>query len=55
VKLQRKKNSLEIIHSDISGPYNLSINIEKYFHTMMDEFTRKVWILALKLKAEAPE
>ena len=54
-KTPKATKILEIIHSDISGPYNSSINNKKYFITFMDEFSRKVWIYTLKSKAEAPE
>jgi len=54
-KTSKAKELLEIIHSDISGSYNLSINNKKYFLTMKDKFSRKIWIFTLKSKAEAPD
>jgi len=54
-KTSKATKIFEIIHSDISGPYNSSINNKKYFVTFMDEFSRKVWIYTLKSNAEAPE
>jgi len=45
----------EVIHSDISGPYNSSINDKKYFITFLDEYSWKVWLFTLKSKAEAPD
>ena len=51
----KAKEKLEIIHSDISGPVNPSIDNKKYFITFMDEFSRKVWIFTLKSKSEAPD
>ena len=51
----KAKELIEIIHSDISGLYDLSINNKKYFLTMLDEFSRKVRIFTLQSKAEAPD
>jgi len=51
----KAKEKLEVIHSDISGPVNPSIDNKKYFITFMDEFSRKVWIFTLKSKSEAPD
>ena len=49
-KTPKATKILEIIHSDILGPYNSFINNKKYFIAFMDEFSRKVWYLHLKFK-----
>jgi len=46
---------LKVIHSNISKPYNSSINDKKYFITFLDEYSWKVRLFTLKSKAEAPD
>lgn len=46
-------NLLEIIHSDIAGPFETrSLGGAKYFLTFIDDFSRKVFIYFLKEKSE---
>jgi len=54
-KVPESKQLLETIYSDISGPYNSSINGKKYFMTILDEYSRKLWIFTLKSKVQAPD
>lgn len=49
----RAKNILDIIHSDLCGPFqNLSIGKARYFLTFIDDHTRKVFVYFLKRKNE---
>lgn len=48
------KNPLDYIHSDLWGPSQIeSIGGGKYFLTIMDDFSRKVWVSILKEKSQA--
>jgi transposase InsO family protein len=44
---------LELIHTDISGPYTLSLNKKRYFISFIDDYTRFIWIYAIAAKSEA--
>jgi len=46
---------LEVIHSDISGPFNVSLENKRYFMAMVDEYTRKLWIFPLEKRSQAPD
>ncbi|KAH9648136.1 hypothetical protein KPL70_025471 [Citrus sinensis] len=48
------KHSLDYIHSDLWGPSQvLSHGGARYFMTLIDDYTRKVWVYVLKQKGEA--
>ena len=49
----KAKDILEVIHSDIVGPINESLNNKRYILTFIDEYTRKCWIFTLKEKSDA--
>jgi hypothetical protein len=50
------KTALEVIHSHISGPFDIpTIGGSKYFITFVDEHTRMLWLYIIKLKSEALE
>ena len=52
----RATKPLELVHSDVCGPMKtLSIGGARYFLTFIDDFTRKVWVYALKTKNEVLE
>ena len=49
----RAKFSLELVHTNVCGPMNISsIGGNKYFLTFIDDFSRKTWIYLLKSKDE---
>ena len=53
-KLNKAKEPLEIIHSDIAGPINIGGEIEdKYFITFIDEFTRFNAVSIIGSKSDA--
>ena len=55
-KPKRSKTALEVIHSDICGPFEVpTIRGSKYFITFVDEHTRMLWLYTIKLKSEALE
>ena len=54
-ELPEAKEVLDTIQSDISGPFNPSINNKRYFMTMIDVHSRKMWIFTLQSRSEAPE
>jgi len=44
---------LELIHTDVCGPMNISsIRGNKYFLTFIDDFSKKTWIYLSKSKDE---
>ena len=52
----RKKNVLELIHSDVFGPVNIkSLGGASYFVTFIDDASRKVWAYPMKSKSEVFE
>ncbi|CAH9120743.1 unnamed protein product [Cuscuta epithymum] len=47
----RKSSVLELIHSDVCGPLKVqSFSGASYFVTFIDDYSRKVWVHALKTK-----
>ncbi|WJZ90886.1 hypothetical protein VitviT2T_010001 [Vitis vinifera] len=47
------QNQLDYIHSDLWGPSRVSsIGGARYFLTLIDDYSRKVWIYFLKNKSE---
>jgi len=51
--VEKSTRKLEIIHSDIIGPLNESINGYKFILTFIDEAARKGWLFNMKSKTEA--
>lgn len=52
----RAKALLELVHSDLCGPMdNKSFGGAKYFFTLIDDFSRKVFVYFLKLKSEVTD
>ena len=49
----KASDTIEIIHSDIMGPVNKSINGYRFILVIIDEYSRKSWIFLLKRKSEA--
>lgn len=51
---ERKTSSLgDLIHLDVWGPYKVpTIEGYRYFLTVVDDFTRSVWVFLLKSKSE---
>jgi len=43
----------EIIHSDLIGPFSLSVNNKKYIITFIDEFSKHAWVFLLSDKKQA--
>ncbi len=53
---RRATKPLEIVHSDVCGPMRTtSVGGAKYFVTFIDDFSRKIWLYALKTKGECFE
>ncbi|KAL5842405.1 hypothetical protein ACOSQ3_013008 [Xanthoceras sorbifolium] len=46
----RKKNILDLIHSDLCGPMPKSLGGAQYFVTFIDDHSRKTWVYSLKTK-----
>jgi transposase InsO family protein len=44
--------TLEVIHSDLCGPFPSSILGYRYFVTFIDEYTRKCWVYFMIKKSE---
>ena len=52
----RKKNVLELIHSNVFGPVNIkSLGEASYFVTFIDDASKKVWAYPMKIKSEVFE
>lgn len=50
-RLKRKKNILEMVHSDVCGPMEVeTLGGSRYFVTFIDDASRKVWVYFLKTK-----
>jgi hypothetical protein len=50
----RSTEVLELIHSDLCGPFKTSsITGAKYFITFIDNFSQKIWVSLLKTKDSA--
>ncbi|KAK9748217.1 hypothetical protein RND81_02G043900 [Saponaria officinalis] len=48
-------NAFELIHCDLWGPYDIPSKSEaRYFLTLVDDFSRGVWIFLLHNKTEVP-
>ena len=47
------QNLLEIIHTNISGPYLTTICRNKYFITFIDDFSRYGYVYLIKEKSDA--
>ena len=47
------QHKLDLIHSDVCGPFPLSIRGYKYFITFTDDNSRHTWVFFLKKKSEA--
>ena len=51
---QETKNSMDFIHLDLWGPSQVpSHGGARYFMTLIDDYTKKVWVYILKHKSEA--
>ena len=51
-KSRRARRQLEIVHTDIAGPYDIeSLGGNRYYITFIDDFSRKCWVYALKEKS----
>nr|KYP66486.1 Retrovirus-related Pol polyprotein from transposon TNT 1-94 [Cajanus cajan] len=49
----RKKNKLELVHSDVCGPMEVeSLGGNKYFVTFIDDASRKTWVYLLQAKSQ---
>ena len=56
VGVQRTKGTLDYIHSDILGPSRTqSFSGARYFMTLVDDYSRKLWVFILKYKSDALE
>ena len=52
----RKSGLLKLVHSDISGPLKVkSFGGALYFVTFIDDYSRKLWVYALKSKDQVLE
>ncbi|KAL4348199.1 hypothetical protein GQ457_17G003570 [Hibiscus cannabinus] len=53
-KSWRARRPLEIIHTDIAGPFDIpSLGGNRYYLTFIDDYSRKCWVYVLKEKSEA--
>lgn len=54
--LKRKKQVLELIHSNVCGPIEVeSLGGNRYFFTFIDDASHKTWVYFLKNKGEVFE
>jgi len=51
----RATRKLEIIHSDIVGPINISYSGKRFFLIIIDEYSRKSWVFIMKSKSEVTD
>ena len=51
--LKRARHILDLIHSDVCGPFPVSIGGYRYFILFIDDHSRYVWVYFLKKKSEA--
>ena len=49
----RGSDLLEIVHTDISGPYSTTICGSRYFLTFIDDFSRYGYLYLIKEKSDA--
>lgn len=55
-KLQNSRKVLDLVHTDLCGPMPIpSLGGHKYFMTIIDDFSRKIFLYPLKNKSEAFE
>jgi len=55
ISINKTTQAFELIHSDLWGPYRtISHCGARYFLTLVDDFSRSVWIHLLNDKTEAP-
>jgi len=53
ISTSKSKKCFELIHVDVWGPYSIpSIHGHEYFLTMVDDYSRYMWIFVLKQKSE---
>ncbi|XP_074328419.1 uncharacterized protein LOC141666328 [Apium graveolens] len=53
-KSWRAKRPLEIVHTDIVGPFDIpSLGGNRYYLTFIDDFSSKIWVYIIKEKSEA--
>ncbi|WOG95118.1 hypothetical protein DCAR_0314420 [Daucus carota subsp. sativus] len=53
-KSWRARRPLEIVHTDIAGPFDISsLGGNRYYLTFIDDFSRKSWVYIIKEKSEA--
>ena len=52
--VQREREKLELVHSDVCGPMpTLSLGGASYFVTFIDDATRKIWVYPIRHKDDA--
>ena len=51
----RSQNLLEIVHTNISGPYSSTLCVNKYFITFIDDFSLYGYAFFIKKKSDALE
>ena len=52
-KDERASSPLELIHSDLMGPFpHLSINKARYVLTFIDNFSRYTWVYFIRQKSD---
>ncbi|GAU42845.1 hypothetical protein TSUD_387380 [Trifolium subterraneum] len=50
----RARNQLEVVHSDVCGPFEVAtLAGNRYFISFVDEFSRMMWIYLIKAKSES--
>lgn len=50
--LSKTTKSFELVHSDVWGPFSISIDGFRYFVTFIDDFSKVTWVYLLKSKSE---
>ena len=55
LSLSKSSEMFELVHSNVWGPFSLSIDGFKYFVTFIDDFSKVTWVYLLKSKSEVFE
>ena len=49
---RRTSDILEIMHTDISGPYDMCLNVQRYFITFINDYSQYMYLFLLYDKCE---
>jgi hypothetical protein len=53
VRKEKKSEKLELVHTDVWGPYQISyLGGSPYYVTFIDDATRKTWVYCIRQKSD---